>query len=121
MEPKLLQPTFITGYPIEVSPLSRKSDSQPEFAERFELFIGGIEVANGFSELNDPAEQKKRFLQQVECRKAGDEEAHYMDEDYIEALEYGMPRQPARESESTDWPCFSPIPLPSEKSSFFPT
>ncbi|HPA14483.1 MAG TPA: lysine--tRNA ligase [Desulfobacterales bacterium] len=91
VEPKLLQPTFITGYPIEVSPLSRKSDSQPEFAERFELFIGGIEVANGFSELNDPAEQKKRFLQQVECRKAGDEEAHYMDEDYIEALEYGMP------------------------------
>jgi lysyl-tRNA synthetase class 2 len=91
VEPQLVQPTFITGYPVEVSPLSRRSDAEPDLTERFELFIGGIEVANGFSELNDPAEQKKRFLQQVESREAGDEEAHYMDEDYIEALEYGMP------------------------------
>lgn len=91
VEPKLIQPTFITKYPVEVSPLSRRSDREPEFTDRFELFVGGIEVANGFSELNDPDDQKGRFLQQVEDREAGDEEAHLMDEDYIEALEYGMP------------------------------
>jgi lysyl-tRNA synthetase, class II len=91
VEPKLLQPTFITGYPIEISPLSRRSDTQPELADRFELFIAGHEIANGFSELNDPVDQKERFLQQVEDREAGDKEAHFMDEDYIEALEYGMP------------------------------
>ena len=91
VEPKLIQPTFITGYPAEVSPLSRRSDSQPELTERFELFIAGREIANGFSELNDPEDQKGRFLQQVEDREAGDEEAHQMDDDYIKALEYGMP------------------------------
>ncbi len=91
VEPKLIQPTFITGYPAEVSPLSRRSDEQPELTERFELFIAGREIANGFSELNDPADQRERFLQQVKGRDAGDEEAHRMDEDYIEALEYGMP------------------------------
>ena len=91
VEPKLIQPTFITGYPVEVSPLSRRSDMDPALTERFELFIGGREIANGFSELNDPDDQKSRFLQQVEERKAGDKEAHFMDEDYIEALEYGMP------------------------------
>ena len=91
VEPKLIQPTFITGYPVEVSPLSRRSDSEPALTDRFELFIAGHEIANGFSELNDPDEQKVRFLQQVAEREAGDEEAHYMDEDYIEALEYGMP------------------------------
>jgi lysyl-tRNA synthetase, class II len=91
VEPKLIQPTFITGYPAEVSPLSRRSDSQPELTERFELFIAGREIANGFSELNDPEDQRGRFLQQVEDRKAGDSEAHFMDDDYIEALEYGMP------------------------------
>jgi lysyl-tRNA synthetase class 2 len=91
VEPKLIQPTFITGYPVEVSPLSRRSDEQPELTERFELFIAGREIANGFSELNDPEDQKGRFMQQVEDRDAGDKEAHYMDEDYIEALEYGMP------------------------------
>ena len=91
VEPKLIQPTFITGYPVEVSPLSRRSDIQPDFTDRFELFIGGREIANGFSELNDPEDQKGRFLQQVEERDAGDAEAHRMDHDYIEALEYGMP------------------------------
>lgn len=91
VEPKLIQPTFITGYPAEVSPLSRRSDTEPDLTERFELFIAGREIANGFSELNDPGDQKGRFLQQVEDRNAGDDEAHFMDDDYIEALEYGMP------------------------------
>ena len=91
VEPQLIQPTFITGYPAEVSPLSRRSDTHPDLTERFELFIAGREIANGFSELNDPEDQRGRFLQQVEDRKAGDSEAHFMDDDYIEALEYGMP------------------------------
>ncbi|RJP77567.1 MAG: lysine--tRNA ligase [Desulfobacteraceae bacterium] len=91
VEPKLIQPTFITGYPVEVSPLSRRSDAEPDFTERFELFIAGREIANGFSELNDPEDQKERFLQQVADKEAGDMEAHPMDQDYIEALEYGMP------------------------------
>jgi lysyl-tRNA synthetase, class II len=91
VEPKLIQPTFITGYPVEVSPLSRKSDHLPDLTDRFELFIAGRELANGFSELNDPEDQRERFSQQVADRDAGDLEAHFMDEDYIEALEYGMP------------------------------
>lgn len=91
VEPKLIQPTFITGYPAEVSPLSRRSDQQPDLAERFELFIAGREIANGFSELNDPVDQYERFAQQVQGRNSGDDEAHRMDDDYIEALEYGMP------------------------------
>ncbi|MFO7556873.1 MAG: lysine--tRNA ligase [Desulfobacterales bacterium] len=91
VEPKLLQPTFITGYPVEVSPLSRKNEAIPDLTDRFELFIAGHEIANGFSELNDPEDQKQRFLQQTADREAGDTEAHYMDNDFIEALEYGMP------------------------------
>ena len=91
VEPKLIEPTYITGYPVEVSPLSRRSDTEPSMTDRFELFIGGREIANGFSELNDPDDQAQRFRQQVEDREAGDEEAHRMDNDYIEALEYGMP------------------------------
>lgn len=91
VEPKLIQPTFITAYPVEVSPLSRKSDQFPDLTDRFELFIAGRELANGFSELNDPEDQRERFLQQVADRDAGDQEAHFMDEDYLEALEYGMP------------------------------
>ena len=91
VEPQLIQPTFITHYPVEVSPLSRRSDSDPEVTERFELFIAGREIANGFSELNDPEDQRGRFMQQVADREAGDAEAHCMDDDYIEALEYGMP------------------------------
>ncbi|MBU0987524.1 MAG: lysine--tRNA ligase, partial [Proteobacteria bacterium] len=91
VEPRLVQPTFITGYPVEVSPLSRRSDADPELTDRFELFIAGHEIANGFSELNDPVDQKERFLQQMADREAGESEAHLMDNDYIEALEYGMP------------------------------
>jgi lysyl-tRNA synthetase class 2 len=91
VEPKLLQPTFIIGYPVEVSPLSRRNETEPNLTDRFELFIAGHEIANGFSELNDPADQKERFLQQAADREAGDKAAHYMDKDYIEALEYGMP------------------------------
>lgn len=91
VEPQLIQPTFITGYPVEVSPLSRRSDTESGLTDRFELFIAGYEIANGFSELNDPEDQNARFLQQVEDREAGDSEAHFMDADYIEALEYGMP------------------------------
>jgi lysyl-tRNA synthetase class 2 len=91
VEPKLIQPTFITGYPVEVSPLSRKNDENPELTDRFELFIAGKEIANGFSEINDPADQYERFLGQAAKRTAGDEEAHVMDKDYVEALEYGMP------------------------------
>jgi len=91
VEPKLIQPTFITGYPVEVSPLSRRSEKDPNLTDRFELFIAGREIANGVSELNDPEDQKQRFLQQVEDREAGDDEAHYMDSDYIETLEYGLP------------------------------
>ncbi|MFP6609745.1 MAG: lysine--tRNA ligase [Deltaproteobacteria bacterium] len=90
-EPHLIQPTFITGFPVEVSPLARASDNQPGFVDRFELFAGGRELANGFSELNDPAEQKARFLEQLRLREAGDDEAHAMDEDFVRALEYGMP------------------------------
>jgi len=91
VEPELIQPTFITGYPVEVSPLSRRSETDPSLTDRFELFIAGREIANGFSELNDPMDQRKRFQQQVQDRAAGDAEAHVMDEDYVEALSYGMP------------------------------
>ena len=91
VEPKLIQPTFITGYPVEVSPLSRKSDSNSELTDRFELFIAGREIANGFSEINDPEDQYDRFAMQVRQRDEGNEEAHIMDAEYVEALEYGMP------------------------------
>jgi lysyl-tRNA synthetase class 2 len=91
VEPHLIQPTFVTGFPTEVSPLSRRNDRDPETADRFELYIAGREIVNGFSELNDPFDQRERFQLQVQEREAGDEEAHLMDEDYIRALEYGMP------------------------------
>ena len=91
VEPKLIQPTFITGYPAEVSPLSRKNDINTELTDRFELFIVGREIANGFSEINDPEDQYQRFLMQVRQRDEGNSEAHIMDSEYVEALEYGMP------------------------------
>ncbi len=90
-EEHLVQPTFITGFPVEVSPLARRNDEDPRFVDRFELMIGGHEIANGFSELNDPEDQRGRFLEQVRRRQEGDEEAHMLDEDYVQALEYGMP------------------------------
>ena len=90
-ESKLWDPTFIIDYPVEVSPLARASDQRPEITERFELFITGREIANGFSELNDPEDQARRFHMQVIAKDAGDEEAMYFDADYIRALEYGMP------------------------------
>ncbi|NLW80208.1 MAG: lysine--tRNA ligase [Desulfovibrionales bacterium] len=91
VEPKLIQPHFIYHYPTDISPLSRKNDQNPEITDRFELFICGQEMANAFSELNDPYDQKARFEEQVREKAAGDDEAHAMDEDYIRALEYGMP------------------------------
>lgn len=91
VEPTLIQPTFITGYPIEVSPLSRRNDSDSGLADRFELFVAGREIANGFSELNDPEDQEERFRAQVQAKDAGDDEAMHFDHDYIRALEYGLP------------------------------
>ncbi|MCB1584027.1 MAG: lysine--tRNA ligase [Marinicella sp.] len=91
VEANLIQPTFVTEYPIEISPLSRRNDDNPEITDRFELFICGNEIANGFSELNDPEDQADRFKQQVANLEAGDDEAMHYDADYIRALEYGMP------------------------------
>ena len=90
-EAQLIQPTFIVDYPAEVSPLARRSDADPELTDRFELYIAGREIANGFSELNDPEDQAKRFEEQAKAKAAGDEESMYYDADYIRALEYGLP------------------------------
>ena len=91
VEDKLLEPTFITAYPAEVSPLARRNDDNPFITDRFEFFIAGRELANGFSELNDPEDQADRFRQQVLDKDQGDEEAMHYDSDYIRALEHGMP------------------------------
>jgi lysyl-tRNA synthetase class 2 len=91
VEPTLFQPTFVTDYPVEVSPLAKQSPEDPRFTERFELYLGGMEVANAFSELNDPDVQAERFRSQLAARAAGDDEAHRFDEDYVRALEHGMP------------------------------
>jgi lysyl-tRNA synthetase, class II len=90
-ERSLVQPTFVYDFPTEVSPLSKQKPDDPDTVERFELYVGGFELTNGFSELNDPAEQRRRFEQQLAERQKGDVEAHEMDEDYVRALEYGMP------------------------------
>jgi lysyl-tRNA synthetase, class II len=90
-EAKLIQPTFIVAYPAEISPLARRNDKNPEVTDRFELFIGGREIANGFSELNDPEDQAARFLEQAKAKEAGDHEAMHYDADYIRALEHGLP------------------------------
>ena len=91
VESKLMNPTFITAYPVEVSPLARRNDINPDITDRFEFFVGGREIANGFTELNDPEDQAARFLQQVAEKEAGDDEAMHFDSDYITALEYGLP------------------------------
>lgn len=91
VEPNLVEPTFIIDYPIEVSPLAKKKRGDDRFVERFEPYVGGSELGNAFSELNDPIDQRQRFLEQMKHREAGDDEAHVMDDDFIRALEYGMP------------------------------
>src|SRR3984885_3520501 len=91
VEHQLIQPTIIYDYPVETSPLSKKKPDDPQFVERFEIYIAGMEVANGYTELNDPQEQRRRFAMQCAMRERGDEEAHRMDEDYVRALSYGMP------------------------------
>lgn len=91
VEGKIVQPTFIIGYPVETSPLAKRDEQNPNFAARFELFANGMELANGFTELNDPFDQAERFKMQAEARDLGDQEAHHYDADYIKALEYGLP------------------------------
>ncbi len=90
-EPKLIQPTIVYDLPKDISPLAKACDKNESYVQRFEVFVGGMEIANAYSELNNPLEQKKRFQEQLEQRKKGDEEAHQMDEDFIQALEFGMP------------------------------
>jgi len=91
VEPHLVQPTFVTHFPVELSPLARRNDQDPRIVDRFELYIARHEIANAFSELNDPEDQRERFEAQLAAKAAGDEEAHAMDDDYVRALEHGLP------------------------------
>ena len=91
VEPGLIQPTFVHDYPVEISPLAKQKPDDPTHVERFEFFIGGMEMGNAFTELNDPFEQEQRFLQQGHAYEEGDKEAQPMDEDYLRAMKYGMP------------------------------
>lgn len=91
VEPRLIQPCFICDFPVEVSPLAKRKPDNPDFTYRFEGFIAAYEIINAFSELNDPTDQRERFEEQMKLRESGDEEAHAMDEDFLNALEYGMP------------------------------
>jgi lysyl-tRNA synthetase class 2 len=91
VEPTLVQPTFVTDFPIELSPLSKQKRTDPRLVDRFELYVGRRELANAYSELNDPIDQRQRFEDQAAQRERGDDEAHWMDADYVRALEYGMP------------------------------
>jgi lysyl-tRNA synthetase class 2 len=91
VEHKLIQPTIIYDYPVEISPLSKNKPDEPEFVERFEIYVAGMEIGNAYTELNDPQEQRRRFEMQIAMRERGDLEAHEMDEDYLRAMSYGMP------------------------------
>jgi lysyl-tRNA synthetase class 2 len=91
VEPDLVQPTFVVDFPLELSPLAKQKADDPSLVDRFELFIARMEMANAYTELNDPEEQRRRFLAQLRAREAGDEEAHRFDEDFVRALEYGLP------------------------------
>jgi lysyl-tRNA synthetase class 2 len=91
VEPQLVQPTFLLDFPLELSPLAKQKPDDPHLAERFELLVAGMELVNAYTELNDPQEQRRRFQEQLRARERGDEEAHRMDEDFVRALEYGMP------------------------------
>jgi lysyl-tRNA synthetase class 2 len=91
VEPTLVEPTYVYDHPTETSPLSKQRSDDPDTVERFELFVGGLEIANAFSELNDPVEQRRRFEAQTAARERGDLDAHVMDDDYVRALEYGLP------------------------------
>ena len=90
-EDKIVQPTFVYGHPIEISPLAKKNPEDPRFTDRFELLVNGIEMDNAFTELNDPIDQRERFEAQLKAKELGDDEANEMDTDYVEALEYGLP------------------------------
>ena len=117
VKPNLIQPHIIYDFPLAVSPLSKQKPDEPDWVERFEFYIGGFEVGNAFSELNDPDEQRKRFEDQLKERDRGDDEAHHMDEDYVRALGYGLPPTAGEGIASTASRCCSQARSPSATSS----